>query len=81
MNLRIPAVIVALGGLALGLSAQEIKALRVGDGPRIDGRLNDPAWQGAAVIDGFRMVEPRPGDAPSERTEAPAASAGSPARR
>jgi len=52
------------------LRAQELKAVRVDQGPRIDGRLNDPAWQTAPVIDGFLMVEPRPGEAPSEKTEA-----------
>ncbi len=55
--------------VAAGLSAQELKAVRVEKGPRIDGRLDDPAWQAATAIDGFRMVEPRPGEAPSERTE------------
>jgi hypothetical protein len=55
---------------SLALRAQDIKAVRVDQGPRIDGRLNDPAWQGAPVINGFLMVEPRPGEAPSEKTEA-----------
>ena len=56
--------------MALGLQAQEIRTVRVPEGPRIDGRLDDPVWQQAPVVDGFRMVEPRPGEAPSERTEA-----------
>lgn len=51
-------------------AAQQIKAVRVETGPRIDGRLDDPVWQQAPVIDGFRMVEPRPGEDPTERTEA-----------
>ena len=55
---------------AAGARAADIRSVRVEQGPRIDGRLDDPAWQAAAVIDGFRMVEPRPGEAPSERTEA-----------
>ena len=56
--------------MPLVLRAQEIRSVRVPEGPRIDGRLDDPVWQKAPVVDGFRMVEPRPGEAPSERTEA-----------
>lgn len=48
----------------------EIKAVRVAEGPRVDGRLDDPVWKEAPAIAGFRMVEPRPGEDPSERTEA-----------
>jgi hypothetical protein len=60
----------ALAALAAGgLSAQSLKAVRVEQGPRIDGRLDDPVWQKAQVIDSFLMVEPRPGEPPSERTE------------
>ncbi|MCK7482988.1 MAG: hypothetical protein M0C28_42130 [Candidatus Moduliflexus flocculans] len=39
-------------------------------GPRVDGLLDDPVWQSVPAITGFRMVEPRPGEDPSERTEA-----------
>ncbi len=63
-------VVIAPAVAPFALPAQEIKAVRVDQGPRIDGRLNDPAWQAAPVIDGFLMVEPRPGDPPSEKTEA-----------
>jgi hypothetical protein len=52
------------------LSADGLKSVRVEQGPRVDGRLDDPAWKLAPVIDGFRMVEPRPGEEPSEKTEA-----------
>ncbi len=52
------------------LSAADLKSVRVEQGPRIDGRLDDPAWKLAPAIDGFRMVEPRPGEDPSEKTEA-----------
>jgi hypothetical protein len=54
----------------LALGAEEIKAVRVEAGPRIDGRLDDPVWQQAPAITGFKMVEPRPGEEPTERTEA-----------
>ena len=47
-----------------------IKAVRSAQAPKIDGLLDDPAWTGVAAVDGFRMVEPRPGEDPSERTEA-----------
>ena len=46
-----------------------IRALRVEKGPKLDGRLDDEAWQDAPVFSGFRMAVPRSGDEPSERTE------------
>lgn len=64
------AMIVGLFFLSAALPAEELKAVRVKEGPRVDGLLTDPVWQSASVIAGFRMVEPRPGDDPSERTEA-----------
>ena len=48
----------------------EIRAVRVVKGPEVDGRLDDEAWQSVPAVTGFRMVEPRPGDEPSEPTEA-----------
>jgi hypothetical protein len=67
--------IVALSTLTvlLGLhsaAAAELKAVRVKEGPKVDGLLSDTAWQAASAITGFRMVEPRPGEDPSEKTEA-----------
>ncbi|HSA96330.1 MAG TPA: carbohydrate binding family 9 domain-containing protein, partial [Acidobacteriota bacterium] len=59
-----------LGAAAAARGGQDLKTVRVDRGPRVDGRLDDPVWQAAPVIDGFRMVEPRPGEVPSERTEA-----------
>src|SRR5512136_93405 len=64
------AILMAAAAVPALLSGQEFKAVRVEQGPRIDGRLDDPAWQAAPVIDSFLMVEPRPGEPPSERTEA-----------
>jgi hypothetical protein len=52
------------------LAADELKAVRTAQAPRVDGLLDDPAWASVPAIDGFRMVEPRPGEDPSERTEA-----------
>ena len=36
--------------------------------PEIDGRLDDPAWQQAAVIEDLRTAEPVAGGTPSQRT-------------
>ena len=47
----------------------EIKAVRVGQGPKIDGRLDDSVWKSAVVFSEFRMAEPVPGGEPSEKTE------------
>jgi hypothetical protein len=66
-----PAASLVLAGLlSLGLAGEELRAVRTAVAPRIDGRLDDPAWEMAPAIDGFRMVEPRPGEDPSERTVA-----------
>jgi len=61
--------LIAAGGLR-SASAAELKAVRVKEGPKVDGLLTDTAWQSASVVTGFRMVEPRPGEEPSEKTEA-----------
>ena len=45
------------------------KAIRVENGPKIDGILHDDAWKQAALFAGFKMVFPNPGDNPTERTE------------
>jgi len=62
--------LIALAQTPLALRAQEVQCVRVEVGPRIDGRIDDPAWQLAPPIEGFRMVEPRPGEDPTERTVA-----------
>lgn len=51
------------------LAAAEVKAVRVAQGPRIDGLLDDEVWRSAVPVTGFRMIEPRPGGDPTERTE------------
>jgi len=50
-------------------SAAGIRAVRVSVGPKIDGRLDDSAWESAAPFGDFRMVTPTPGADPSEKTE------------
>ncbi|MEZ5018888.1 MAG: DUF5916 domain-containing protein [Bacteroidales bacterium] len=46
-----------------------IKATRSDNRPDLDGKLNDPVWQSAIPFTGFRMVEPEPGNDPTEKTE------------
>ncbi len=55
--------------LALPAATAEVRAVRVEQGPKIDGSLADPAWQAAAAFTGFRMADPLPGAEPTERTE------------
>lgn len=51
-----------------GLAA-EVRAIRVKDGPKIDGLVSDPVWGQAVPFTEFRMVEPRPNSEPTEKTE------------
>jgi hypothetical protein len=66
--------------IAQGLHAQEraapdaasrkrATALRAAEGIRLDGRLDEQAWQGAPAITDFVQKEPTEGAAPSERTD------------
>ena len=45
-----------------------INAIYVETPPRIDGKVNDPAWQEAAVISEFIQREPDTGEPASEQT-------------
>jgi hypothetical protein len=49
--------------------AAEVRAVRVKQGPKVDGLLSDPVWREASPFSGFRMVEPQPNQEPTERTE------------
>ena len=69
-SVRVLAILMGLFVLSAVLRAEELKAVRVKEGPKVDGLLTDPAWQSASAIIGFHMVEPRPGEDPSEKTEA-----------
>jgi hypothetical protein len=44
-------------------------AVRVAQGPVLDGRLDDPVWAQAVPFSGFKQIFPNPGAEPSERTE------------
>jgi hypothetical protein len=49
--------------------AAPLAAARVAVAPRIDGRLDDPAWRDAPVADAFTQAQPVAGAAPTRRTE------------
>jgi len=49
--------------------AAEVKAARAADPPKIDGRLDDPAWRTAEPFVDFRMADPQPNADPTEKTE------------
>jgi len=71
----LPAIAAILAPLSLTAQAPAspqtvaIQAVRVEQGPKLDGRLDDEAWRKAPVFTGFRMAVPRSGGEPSERTE------------
>jgi hypothetical protein len=56
-------------GLPLLSGIQSLKAVRVAQAPKVDGDLSDEVWKSAEPFTGFRMVEPRPNQDPTERTE------------
>ena len=47
----------------------QVEAVRVDQGPEIDGVLDDPVWTEAAIIDAFVQQEPDEGAPATERTE------------
>jgi len=55
--------------LPLLSGVQSLKAVRVAQAPKVDGDLSDEVWKSAEPFTGFRMVEPRPNQDPTERTE------------
>ncbi|MBI5482607.1 MAG: carbohydrate binding family 9 domain-containing protein [Deltaproteobacteria bacterium] len=50
-------------------AAPELRAVRVPVPPKIDGRLDDPAWRVAPVYTGFRQKSPHEGAPATEETE------------
>jgi hypothetical protein len=64
-------IIIFLLSLApIAFSAQyRLKAVRIEQGPRIDGYLNDDVWKQAIPLTDFKMVEPNPNSEPTEKTE------------
>ena len=59
--------------LPLALRSEEIRpSVRIvwtENPPQIDGKLGDPAWEDAALIDTFLQVTPVPGGMRSQRTD------------
>ncbi len=49
--------------------AAELKAVRIENGPKVDGSLSDLAWEFTIPYSNFRMVEPQPNQDPTEKTE------------
>jgi len=45
-----------------------MRAVRVAESPKLDGKLDDPAWQTAPVVDTFVQKFPKEGTKPSEQT-------------
>jgi len=45
-----------------------MRAVRVAESPKLDGKLDDPAWQTAPVFDTFVQKFPKEGTRPSEQT-------------
>ena len=57
-------------GQALPIGAPPVAAAAHADhAPKIDGTLNDPAWQAAPPLDDFHQKEPLETQPPTERTE------------
>ena len=72
----LPLLAAAAAATAHPLSAQhesheayQVPAVRVMEGPRIDGVLDEPIWEDAAVISDFIQQEPAEGAPATERTE------------
>jgi hypothetical protein len=55
--------------LAAADEPPRLRVVRVDEGPEIDGQLDDPVWERAAVIDRLIQAEPQQGAPISERTE------------
>ncbi len=45
-----------------------VRATRVAESPRLDGKLDHPAWQAAPPMDSFVQKFPNEGTRPSEQT-------------
>ena len=66
--------VLALGAQPVGMAAypnkKGLRAIALGEGKlKIDGRLDEAAWQGAPIAEGFTEYEPAPNTPGSFRTE------------
>ena len=64
------AVLPAGAANAEAVAHRRVAAVRVDASPRIDGRLDDPAWEQAARLGSLRQVEPHENADPTEPTDA-----------
>lgn len=48
--------------------SQIVRAVFVESAPRLDGRMDEPVWQDAAIVTQFQQREPEPGAPASEKT-------------
>ncbi|HEX2695574.1 MAG TPA: carbohydrate binding family 9 domain-containing protein, partial [Acidobacteriota bacterium] len=62
-------VLLSLSVIVPCLRADGLKAVRVPQGPKIDGFVTDPVWRSAEAFTRFRQADPRPGEDPTESTE------------
>ncbi len=63
------ALIAAKGFPSPAFPAQVLRAVRVEKGPKFDGILDDKVWELAIAFTDFKMAEPKPESAPTEKTE------------
>jgi len=72
MNVKTPVIMLLLFVVASVSLAQapSLRAVRVEQAPVLDGKLDDPCWQSAAMVTGFVMVEPNPGAPVTQPTKA-----------
>jgi hypothetical protein len=68
--MRALAVLLALAPLSARADRPlpHARAVRVAQSPKLDGKLDDPAWQAAPAVDSFVQKFPNEGASPSEQT-------------
>lgn len=66
--LALPAALRAQSGISPARALEAVR-LPAGAAIRLDGRLDEPAWQAAPAATGFRQREPAEGEPATERTE------------
>jgi hypothetical protein len=69
LALALPVATVTAVAAELRPERPHVHATRVAQAPVIDGKLDEPLWQDAALITEFRQIKPGDGTPVSERTE------------
>jgi hypothetical protein len=65
------ATLLAFSGIVQGNNANyHVKAPLFPSSPKIDGKLDEPFWQNATILDSFTQYEPQEGGQPTENTVA-----------